>query len=189
MADFAKRLAAAAKRNNNDNIGNTRNVWRVNLSNNKIAEEQRAIEEFERIQAALRHVTRRLKQCESSQRTYPQKMREAEEYINYLMTKANESNLSKKEISELRGQTAELSQMKNTLRSCQIEMAGLLEQKQQLNTEEFFQKKWHNEASNMSPFNKPNSRKVTYRNKHLPSMVGGRGRHSRYRRKTKKNRS
>ena len=133
---------------------------------------------------------KRLKQCESSQRTYPQKMREAEEYINYLMTKANESNLSKKEISTLRSQTAELSQMKNTLRSCQIEMAGLLEQKRQLNTEEFFQKKWRNEASNMSPFNKPNSRKVTYRNKHLPSMVGGRGRrHSRYRRKTKKNRS
>ncbi len=105
-----------------------------------------------------------------------------------LMTKANKSNLSNTEIIDLRSKTAEVTQMRNTLQGCQIEMAELLEKKRQLNTEEFFQKKWRDEASNMSPFNKPNSRKVTYRNKHLPSMVGGRS-SSRYRRHTKKNRS
>lgn len=183
MADFGRALAAAAKRNNNnDNIGNTRNVWRVNLSNEKIAEEQRAIEEYERIEAALRHVTAKLKKCESAQRTYPQKIRESEEQIDYLMSKAENTNLSNREVRNLRRETAEVTQMKNTLRSCQIEMAGLLEQKRKLNAEEVFQRKWRNEASNMSVFNKPGKR-VTYRNKSLPSMVGGRSSHcrSRYR--------
>ncbi len=190
MADFGRALAAAARRNNNDNIGNTVNVWRVNLSNEKVAEEQRAIEEYERIQAALRQVTAKLKKCESAQRTYPQKIRESEALIDDLMSRADASNLSNREVAMLRRETAEVTQMRNTLRSCQIEMAGLLEEKRKLNAEEVFQRKWRNEASNISVFNKPGQRRITYRNKTLPSMVGGRRRKRLIsRRHTKKHRN
>jgi hypothetical protein len=181
MADFARALTMSAKPqiNNNDNIGNATNVWPVaNLPENQIRREQRAFEEYERIQAELRPVKSKIIQCEKLMRNAPNEIKKNQELIDYLVSKNKHTN---RDQVDLRRAIAENVRIRNDLAGCRIEMAGLLEKKKHLNAAEFFQKKWLNEASSMAAFNKPVSATKTQRR----SMVGGR-RRRRYTRRTRK---
>jgi hypothetical protein len=182
-AAFGKALAAGAAKqeNNNVNIGNTTNVWPVaNLPANQIKREQRAIEEYTRIERELARVSNRLRQCETTLRSAPQSQAEAGAIINDLTAKPQRTN---REEAELRRAYADFIRVENDVKGCQAEMAGLLAKKRQLNTEEFFQRGWVKNTKNMSAFNKPARGAGGGAVPRYSSMVGGRRRQRKTRRK------
>jgi hypothetical protein len=181
-AAFGRALAAGAAKqeNNNANIGNTTNVWPVaNLPANQIQREQRAIEEYTRIERELSRVSSQLRQCETTFRSAPQEMAEASAIIDNFRTKAN---LTNREGVELRRAYADLIRIQNNVQGCQAEMADLLAKKRQLNTEEFFQSRWVKNTKNISAFNKPVRGAGGGATHKYSSMVGG----GRRRRKTRR---
>jgi hypothetical protein len=157
MAEFGRVLAASAARqeNNNDNIGNTRNVWRVaNAPLNEIMKEQRITEESHRISSELGKVLNEIKRCETLFRKAPEERKELTDTIDSLRMKGKKTN---REEVEFRRAIADFYQLENDIRSCQTEMAGLLEKKKQLSAEDFFQNRWMKNVKGLSHFNKPGS--------------------------------
>jgi hypothetical protein len=157
MAQFGRALAASAARqeNNNDNVGNARNVWHVtNATLNEVEGNQRITEESRRISGELDRVLSEIKRCETLYRKGPQERKDITDVIDSLRMKGKRTN---REETEFRRAIADFYQLENDIRSCQTEMAGLLEKKKQLSTEDFFQSRWMKNVKGLSHFNKPGS--------------------------------
>lgn len=181
MADLARALLKGTnrQRNNNDNIGNTANVRVVNLpqmTEANFLRSQRITESYEKKDAALQRITRRLKECQTIVTKRPKEIQENQFLITSLSQKAKLSNRNQGDLNKL---IAENIKLQNDIQGCRLETAGLLDRKKQLETELVFNKKWYNEEQSLAAFNVPKPRSAVRTLRRINSMVGGRKRSTR----------